>query len=35
MGYDERLIKEVRVFECLWKVIINSKAHKDRRVQFL
>ena len=33
MGKDERLIEEVRVFECLWKV--NSKAYKDLRAQFL
>ena len=33
MGDDERLMKEVREFECLWKV--NSKAYKDRRGQFL
>ena len=33
MGDDERLIEEVSVFECLWKV--NSKAYKDRRAQFL
>ena len=26
MGDDERLIEDVRVFECLWKV--NAKAYK-------
>ena len=33
MGEDERLIEEVRVFECLWKV--HSKVYKDRRAQLL
>ena len=31
MGDVDRLIEEVRVLECLWKV--NSKAYKDLRVK--
>ena len=31
MGDVERLIEEVRVFECLWKV--NIKAYKDMRAK--